>query len=324
MTATLRRTISDAVTSPPAKAETNSARDSQAATKARPAPDFCASPSALARPTTGGGTQAATKTRSDSGVEASPPAIEESQSKAVTQAATFDDVASEGEALLATIEAAQDGRRIDDESRNEIALIPADFRLDLAAATLDDLERLRIALRNRLDAMERNGLGDSSFTAHYHALAEIIAGAEHDAELELKRALRKHPLGDWVRRTVGVGEKQGARLIAAIGDPYWNHAEDRPRRGPAELWAYCGFRPGQRRRKGERSNWNATAKMRAFLVAESCIKHAASPYRARYDAARLNWDGRDVRPAHAHAHGLRVVAKAMLKDLWIAAREVHS
>jgi hypothetical protein len=31
--------------------------------------------------------------------------------------------------------------------------------------------------------------------------------------------MRAHPLGPWVKRTTGVGEKTGARLLAAIGDP---------------------------------------------------------------------------------------------------------
>jgi hypothetical protein len=143
-----------------------------------------------------------------------------------------------------------------------------------------------------------------------------------------------------VKATKGVGEKQGARLLAAIGDVTYNHLADRPRRGPAELWAYCGYHclavqrssdtrknPGgetiaARRKKGERSNWNATAKMRAFLIAESCIKCMDSPYRAVYDKARASWVDRDVKDGHKHNHALRLVAKAVLRDLFLAARRL--
>jgi hypothetical protein len=198
---------------------------------------------------------------------------------------------------------------------------PGESVLQLAAATLDDIERTRIAMQNRLRAMrDDHGVGDTPEYARAELIYEALDDAEHQATLELQRALRRHPLGPWVKRTVGIGEKQGARLLAALDDPYWNHAEDRPRRGPAELWAYCGFAPGQKRKKGQKSNWNAQAKMRAFLVAESCIKHMHSPYRADYDRARASWADRETSDGHKHNHALRVVAKAVLRDLYLAAK----
>ena len=54
--------------------------------------------------------------------------------------------------------------------------------------------------------------------------------------------------GVLVQRTIGLGLKQTGRLIGALGDPSWNALEDRPRRGPAELWAFSGYAPGQQRR----------------------------------------------------------------------------
>jgi hypothetical protein len=212
-----------------------------------------------------------------------------------------------------------------------------------------------------------------------------LHAAEHLAELELVRMLRTHPLGPWVKRTLGVGPKQGARLIAAIGDPYWNSASDRPRRGPAELWAYCGYHtilagdqlshatpgrtvPGRniaaRRRKGQRANWSAEAKMRAFLIAESAVKAgvrklddcddsdgydverraAISPLGVIYLAARAKHAdaihdrpcpqcgpagkpaaaGTPLSEGHKHARALREVAKAVLKDLFLEAKAVRA
>lgn len=195
----------------------------------------------------------------------------------------------------------------DDQSPSVDAL-----RLGIAAALLDDLEDLRKRTANRLRAAEGFGLPADAYADHLAAIKQM----EHRAILDLQRAMRKHPLGPWVTRTVGIGEKQGARLIAAIGDPAWNTAEDRPRRGPAELWAYCGYAPEQKRTKGVKSNWNADAKMRAHLCAKSCIKQMHSPYRADYDGARASWADRDTSDMHKHNHALRVVAKAILRDLW--------
>ncbi len=271
---------------------------------------------------------------------------------------------------------------------------PADALLLIFADALDDLERVRIATENRVRSLRQvKGLDGTDEEARLVELVDALAGLEHQAELTLKRALRKHPLGPWVKATVGIGEKQGARLLAAIGDPAWNHAEDRPRRGPAELWAYCGLHvinpghtssadhvnsagdpsgqtphdaqlcfaagsghPGDqnacdiqtsivsgvapKRARGTKANWNATAKMRAFLIAESCIKQATSPYRAVYDEGRTKYaaavhpqpcaqcgpKGKPAQPGsplsagHQHARALRLVMKAILRDLWIEAR----
>lgn len=215
----------------------------------------------------------------------------------------------------------------------------AAVELQFCAAFLDDVERLRIATENRIRSFEREGYDATPYRPQLEALQAV----EHNATLQLKRAVRKHPLGAWIRRTVGVGEKQGARLIAALDDPAYNHAEDRPRRGPAELWAYCGFKPGQRRQKGVKSNWNAQAKMRAYLIAESCVKaKSRSPYGPVYDAARAKYEdavhdepcvrcgpsghpapmGSPLSAGHQHARAMRVVSKEILKDLFNEAKTV--
>lgn len=199
-----------------------------------------------------------------------------------------------------------------------------DALLGLAAETLTDIERVRIATENRLRAMrDDHGVSGTPEYKRAEAILGALAAAEHQATLDLGRQIRQHPLGPWVAATVGIGPKQGARLIAAIGDPYWNTLEDRPRRGPAELWAFCGYKPGQKRQKGVRSNWNPDAKMRAHLCAESCIKQAHSPYRPVYDAARASWADRDVSDGHKHNHALRCVAKRILRDLYVAAKTLQ-
>jgi hypothetical protein len=213
----------------------------------------------------------------------------------------------------------------------------ADPLLALAADVLDDLERVRIANENRLrqltravedsDGIER-GFGLPLTHPDVKRLAALVDGlatAEHAAELNLGRLMRAHPLGPWVKQARGVGEKQAARLLAAIGDPYWNTLYDRPRT-VSELWAYAGYHvlrtghrsseahayaagpaltggnPGQgstdahnrsagvaaTRARGQKANWSATAKMRAHLVAVSIVK-AGGPYREVYDAARAKY-----------------------------------
>lgn len=232
----------------------------------------------------------------------------------------------------------------------------ADPMLALLADVLDDLERTRIANENRLRQLTRSeadsdgldrGFGltdDHPAVASAAALVDGLAAMEHQATLALQRAVRLHPLGAWIKSTPGVGEKQGARLLAAIGDPYWNTLHDRPRL-VSELWSYCGYGDAakQVRRRGHKSNWSPTAKMRAHLVAVSCMKNLSGPYRLVYEAGREKYAdsihradcvrcGPSGKPApagtplsagHQHACALRLVSKAILRDLWATARDIH-
>lgn len=195
-----------------------------------------------------------------------------------------------------------------------------DALLLFLADALDDLERVRIAADNRVRAMDQDkGMADTPERETMAKLAADVKVLEHKAILDLQRAVRAHPLGPWIKATVGIGEKQGARLLAAIGNP-----GERP--NVAKLWAYCGLHviAGERpkRRRGEQCNWSVTAKMRARLCAESCIKKAHSPYRPIYDRERAKWAERDTTDLHKHNHALAVVAKAILRDLWIESRRV--
>jgi hypothetical protein len=104
--------------------------------------------------------------------------------------------------------------------------------------------RVRILTRNEADSDgENRGFGlteDHPEVAKLALTVKALEAAEHDAILNLQRALRKHPLAAFQKRHKGLGEKQFARLLAVLGDPYWNDLHDRPRT-VSELWAYAGF-----------------------------------------------------------------------------------
>jgi hypothetical protein len=305
--------------------------------------------------------------------------------------------------------------------------------LRFQAEILDDLEGVRTANENRLRQLTRSaedadgevrGFGmteEDPAVAQLAALVSSLGQLEHAAVLDLQRAVRKHPMGPWIKAQRGIGEKQGARLLAAIGDPWWNDLHDRPRT-VSELWAYCGyhtiklptgrgatdtqttlasrstFPSGQattdthtagaggailpsgqspadaqkhlaagiqlpsghptfgaqpstaggayhvaaKRAKGQRANWSATAKMRAYLIAESVVK-SGGPWREVYDKRKAATDGRlhvvacvrcgpSGKPAqpgsawsagHRHADALRITAKEILKGMWREARRLH-
>lgn len=201
-----------------------------------------------------------------------------------------------------------------------IMLTLLDPALALAADVLDDIERVRIANENRLRQLtrteadsdgEERGFGlpeDHPDVARVAGIVGALKDIEGDAIRNLQRHMKRHPLWPWSKTQRGVGEKQLARLLAVIGDPYFNGSTEKPRTVSA-LWAYSGLHvvpggqsrsddqeshaagdeggdpdPGlvddqaahvwvaARRKKGVRSNWSSKAKMRAYLIAESCVK----------------------------------------------------
>lgn len=250
-------------------------------------------------------------------------------------------------------------------SRSTPGLLEQYAMLAFLAATLDDLENLRKAQENRYRSLTTTGVSEkghewgfglpktSPLVLDAEVLVDGIAAVEKKAVAHLEDSMRKHPLGPWVKAQVGIGDKQAARLLAAIGDPYWNTLYGKPRT-VSELWSYCGLAPGQRRAKGQKANWSAEAKMRAWVCIQSCMllngvpdkngrPRALSPYRVIIDerrawtAGRLHSDpcprcgpkgkpaaaGSPWSPAHSLADGVRIACKTLLRDLWLEARRIH-
>jgi hypothetical protein len=266
--------------------------------------------------------------------------------------------------------------------------------LGVLADVVDDLESVRVANANRVRQLtrtatdkdgEERGFGltlDHPEVAKLALTVKALESAEHDAILNLKRALRKHPLSAFQRAHKGIGEKQLARLLATIGDPYWNDLHERPRT-VSELWAYAGFHviktsgshePGDthtaaaagtqphtggqkppeahrsaapgvapKRQRGQRSNWSEDARKRVWVIAAAMPKFPGGHYETVYRQARQKYEGGihstecvrcgpKGKPAqvgsprsdgHNHAMAIRITAKEILKDLWIAARDLH-
>lgn len=217
---------------------------------------------------------------------------------------------------------------------------------------LDDLQRERIAIGNRIGAAER-AVGEA--LPRLTVLSDGMKQLEHGAELELGRAFRKHPLAPFVKSIRGAGEINAARLLAEIGDPaygsdgHWEENGHREwvvdetwERSVAQLWAYCGVGDPKRSKIPP----NATqadifkrgkplAKKQLYLIATSMLK---AGNREIYDNRRGETEGREHeepcppchakpgdpwKPGHGHMDALRIVEKEFLRELWGEARRIH-
>lgn len=135
---------------------------------------------------------------------------------------------------------------------NEQSDLLFDPLLKVLASQVDDLETLRIANSNRFAMLTRTeadadgvrrGLGlpeDHRDVKRMALTLESLAAVEKQAISQLQSHMRRSVWGPWLKQATGVGEKQLARLLGEIGDPYWNTLHMRPRM-VSELWAYCGF-----------------------------------------------------------------------------------
>ncbi|WP_369068577.1 hypothetical protein [Kineococcus terrestris] len=291
--------------------------------------------------------------RSDTTPVEGPPAGASTPAPTTDPAVTTDPPSEQGTTPAAAASA-------DSRPRRGAPLL-LDPTLLLAAAALDDIERTANANANRLRMLTRDvedsdgRIRGAGLTAEHPQVATLTAivdtlkQLEKDATRNLEKAMKAHPLGPWVKAQAGVGNKQAARLLAAIGDPYWREDllhEDGTVRVPAgprtvsALWAYCGRHvidgDAARRRKGQRANWSVSAGSRAYVIAEACIKQtgepmkngitrARSPYRDVYDARRAHtlMTHPEWTDAHSHNDAMRVTTKALLRDLWIEARRLH-
>jgi hypothetical protein len=248
--------------------------------------------------------------------------------------------------------------------------ILADPTLAMCADVVDDLEKVRTANENRLRTLtapfDEHGFGMTVDHPDVKRLAELVAAlkaAEHQAVLNLGRVMRHHPLGEFVKNSKGIGEKQAARLLGAIRDPYWNDLHNRPRT-VRELYRFCGMdvvgtsaqsrigshdAPGAgvapSKQRGERVTWSPDARMRLWLIASKCVMVGhGGPYRAIYDEGRAKYAdavhtqdckrcgpkgkpalaGSPLSAAHQHARAIRLIAKAILRDLWAESKRIHT
>jgi hypothetical protein len=230
------------------------------------------------------------------------------------------------------------------------------------AATLDDLERMRIMTSNRIAAAERR-YGDA--LPHLYEALDPLADAEHRAELMLKRVWRSHPLAPWAKCVPGCGEKLIARLVAVIGEPslrstgHWARTEDKHRvwvvdgyeeRTAGELLAYCGHGDPLRsaRRRGLTQEevlkqGNPAAKRAAWKLGYQFMRTPGSPYRDAYLAERARYvdklhgracircgpPGRPALPGspwsenHKHNAAIRNTTHSFLVDLWRESRRLR-
>jgi hypothetical protein len=227
-----------------------------------------------------------------------------------------------------------------------------------AVATIVDLWRQRCAIQRtaisvslQAMAMCRSVLGDkdqaraewkriqsgkSEQTAlaivcePYRQMVETAEGHASGLEKQLVKIVRKLPLWSWAKDVRGLGELSVAGLIGgAAGNPG-------DYKSVSALWKRFGLAviEGQRQRRvsdPELALIHGYAPERrafAYVVSANLMKcqRAGDTYRALYDRRKVyEMEERSdpVPKAHAHNRALRVMVKALLKEVWVMDRRLR-
>lgn len=141
-----------------------------------------------------------------------------------------------------------------------------------------------------------------------HAVLGWLEDQNSTLEKQILRALDKYtdaqPAGVWAKDQYGIGPVIAAGLCANIGDPTRFATVGNP-------WAYCGLAPNQRRKRGEKANWNSSLKRLAWIMGECFVKVSGKDdalYGQLYREKKAHYEAKN------EAGGFAERAEQILKD----------
>ena len=188
------------------------------------------------------------------------------------------------------------------------------------ADSYDDVQRLRIAVGNRLVKLGRNEQVADSHASVLVALSEDLARHEESMAAAMRAEVQGHIMGDWLVAHRGIAEQSAATVIATLerrphwsgcrapkvkdrcdtppdgfdpwdgaGQPFCRHSTWIDPKHPSSFWKFCGLYPGARRERGKTSEFNAYARVRMYRIATNMIRSGNEEYGAVYRQAKQKY-----------------------------------
>ena len=186
--------------------------------------------------------------------------------------------------------------------------------------TRDQIQKLRIATANRMDAMERVNLDclETAIAAHGLICSGLVE-MEDEIAGEWEKEVKEHPLWiEWLSQVKGIGLTTTGNLIGLIDDVGRFDTI-------SKLWAYVGLRPDDKKKKGEAASWDH--ELKAFLLGTVFpgLMRAKGSYYDLYHRIRENYDEKhpDKTDGHRHNMARRKVMKLFLSHLYQTWREIE-
>lgn len=183
------------------------------------------------------------------------------------------------------------------------------------ARMMSDMQKTRIAMNNRVEAMKRDGL-PSEWCAVPQESVDELDDKEKALKNQLSRLARRHFMRDWIESQPGIGLPGFAQLLGITGslDNFAN---------VAKLWHYLGLHvvegEAPRKRKGEKLSYSPQGRTLCYLFGEAIVKVGKGEYRTAYDNKKAYYQAQrpDWTPLHCHRAAMRYAVKELIKNLWV-------
>lgn len=185
----------------------------------------------------------------------------------------------------------------------------------------DEVQRLRIAVGNRVFAMESEAL-NAAYVAPLKAQRDELEALESAIDRQLGRLVKQHPLGKWVETEARGLSGRSFGLLFGITGPLDRFAT------VSKLWKYLGLHVvdggAPRKVRGQKLDYSPQGRTRCYVIGESIVKSGAGgKYRAAYDEKKAYYEAeREEWPQiRRHRAAMRYAVKMLVKDLWVQWRK---
>lgn len=215
------------------------------------------------------------------------------------------------------------------------------------ARQLWDVQKQRVALGNRIGAMERDGVGHRA--EHLRETLKAYEGIERDIDRWLVMDVKKHPMADWIAAQRGIGLPGFARLLGVTGNidrfptvsKLWKylglHVVDghAPKREKGVPWTHTHCQGGHLLTckpdcatdhhpnctpDGIGTAYAPQGRVVCHQLGEAIVKVGGDgPYRRAYDERKALYESerQDWTQAHRHNAAMRFAVKLLVKNLWV-------
>lgn len=185
----------------------------------------------------------------------------------------------------------------------------------------DEVQRVRIAIGNRVFAMEDSGL-TSEWVAPVKTQQEELEKLEVAIDRQLTRLVKQHPLGEWITTEAKGLSPRSFGLLFGITGTLDRFAT------VSKLWKYLGLHVvdggAPRRVRGQKLDYSPQGRTRCYVIAESIVKTGkGGKYRDAYDTKKAYYEAErgDWPQIRRHRAAMRYAVKELVKDLWIEWRK---
>lgn len=231
---------------------------------------------------------------------------------------------------------------------DQTALDELHTKLSLYTRQLWDIQKTRVAVGNRVAAMEEDRLPEPLIYGLRVQHADLKR-MEKGLDRTVGKMAREHFMADWINAQPGIGLAGFARVVAITGDfarfrsvyKLWKYLGlhvtpdgTAPRRKKGDHWTHtdCQFNHTRKCKKGCPTDHHphcvpdsiGTAyvpqgRVLASQLAESIIKLNKGPYRALYDSQKLYYETERPEWSQGRCHNAakRYAIKCLLRDMWV-------